>query len=536
MKLLVIGLDGESWDILTDDVLENHMPNLLNIKRSGTSGPLTSTLPNIITAAAWPTAISGVLPHHHGLPHFYRYSFEKNKIYHTSAAMLKTPNMFHYFSEKNLRVAMINVPLTFPVYPVNGYLVAGMGCPGVASEFVYPQEFKQELLETIPEYTIRPHVDASTRFHLRLGSSQQEFDEAMKKNEELLEQRWAAAELINRRSPMDAMMVQFQQTDFIMHHCWHYIDPDTRDDYPWFRDRVFALYEKLDALIGNLVALLDHDSLTVVISDHGFGSSPYTVGPNRMLMDWGYMCPSGPFGRAIRRTRSNFSSLQKRKSDISVSQRFPINWRKTRAAVLLRPYYGALYFNVKGRQPGGCVKVDEIPALTRELKNKFLSVKHPETDENVFESVTTPKECFGEESLEELFGDLILIANSKYYFSSSCKKTRAAIGHSDRSGIQCSRHYLEGMFAVQGSNIKANHTCSAHIADIAPTIYSWLNMDIPSEVDGNTIESAFIAPPRIRKNRQPQYPGIFQQGQIDGGISKEEEKKLAEHLEGLGYL
>jgi len=536
MKILIIGLDGVSWDVLTEDVLEKHMPNLLKIKRSGTSGSLTSTLPNIITPAAWPTAISGVLPHKHGLAHFYRYRFEDNKICHTNASMLRTPNIFHYLSEQDLRVAMINVPSTFPVYPVNGYLIAGMGCPGAISEFVYPPEFKQELLNKIPDYSINFYSDKEVRHRLKLGSSQQEFAAAIQKIEQLFEQRWAAAELITVQSPIDVMMVQFQQVDFLMHQCWPYVDPNTRDRYPWFRDGVFKFYEKLDSVIGNFINLLNHESLTVVMSDHGFGSSPYTVNPNRMLIDWGYICPSGPFARSIRRTRLNFSSSKKRESDIPVSLRLPINWHKTRAIVLLHPLYSALYFNIKGRQPGGCVCVNDVPALIKEIKAKFMSVEHPDTGCKIFESVVTPKEYFGEDSLEESFGDLMLISRYEYHHSDSCKRNRAATGRSDMKEINGSNHYPDGVFALSGINIKANHTSNAHIADIAPTIYSWLNMDIPYEVDGKTIEAAFTTAPRIQKNSQPHYPALFKKGEMDSDISKEEEKILAEHLEGLGYL
>lgn len=536
MKALLIGIDGASWDVFSDNVLEKHMPNLWKLRNTGTFGALESTFPNFITPAAWPTAISGVMPHKHGLNHFYRYRFEDNKIHNTNASMLKMPNIFHYLGQDNLTTAMINVPSTFPAYPTNGYSIAGMGCPGTNVDFTYPPDLKQSLLERIPDYVINVLQNKEVKNNLKLSASRQDFDLAMQRIEQILEQRCQAAELINELHTIDVMMVQFQHVDCLKHICWPYFDPDDRDNYPWFRDRIYGFYEKLDSLIGKLLELASEETLTVVMSDHGFGNSPYSVNPNRMLIDWGYLKPLSTTAKLARRIRLKLAPKYKSRTSLPVSLRYPINWNKTRAMVLMRPLYGVLYFNVKGRQPGGLVNHEDVPAMIEDLKTRFSEILCPFTGRKVFEQIVTPSEFFGQDGLEETFGDLMLIQNYKYHIRISPKKKLKYIAETTKGTVTASTHYPEGIYIINGDNIKPGHRVKAHIADLAPTIYSWLNMNIPAEVDGKTIESAFITPPRIEKNTQQSFPLLFETGKLQAGLSQEEEARLAEQLEGLGYM
>lgn len=65
MKILIIGLDGATWDVLDDFVLDNYMPNLKRLKAGGYSGILRSTDPPV-TPAAWTTCITGCQPYTQG--------------------------------------------------------------------------------------------------------------------------------------------------------------------------------------------------------------------------------------------------------------------------------------------------------------------------------------------------------------------------------------------------------------------------------------------------------------------------------------
>jgi len=151
VKVLIIGLDGVTWDVLDDAVLSQHMPQLYHLKQSGTQGVLESTVP-AVTPAAWTTCTSGCQPFRHGLVNFHQYAFSDNSYYYTHSGVVKVPGLWHYLGDQGYHVASINVPMTFPVYPVNGFMISGLGCPGPKSEFVHPAWFKEVLLRAIPDY------------------------------------------------------------------------------------------------------------------------------------------------------------------------------------------------------------------------------------------------------------------------------------------------------------------------------------------------------------------------------------------------
>ena len=71
-KVMVIGLDGATWDVLQPWMEAGYLPNLASLVVAGTSGRLRSTIPPV-TAPAWATFQTGMNPGKHGLFHFTRY-------------------------------------------------------------------------------------------------------------------------------------------------------------------------------------------------------------------------------------------------------------------------------------------------------------------------------------------------------------------------------------------------------------------------------------------------------------------------------
>ena len=53
-----------------------------------------------------------------------------------------------------MRLGVVNVPMTYPPKEVNGYLVSGIMTPSLKSDFTFPSDLKDELLDAIPGYNI----------------------------------------------------------------------------------------------------------------------------------------------------------------------------------------------------------------------------------------------------------------------------------------------------------------------------------------------------------------------------------------------
>ncbi len=78
-RVLIIGLDGVTWNVLTPLVNEGRLPNIKRAIENGAWGALQSTTPPI-TPAAWTTFLTGVQPGKHGIIDFERYDTATNKL------------------------------------------------------------------------------------------------------------------------------------------------------------------------------------------------------------------------------------------------------------------------------------------------------------------------------------------------------------------------------------------------------------------------------------------------------------------------
>ena len=66
LKLLVLGLDGATWDVMTPMMEQGELPHLARLVAEGASGPLLSTIPPV-TAPAWSSFMTGLNPGKHGI-------------------------------------------------------------------------------------------------------------------------------------------------------------------------------------------------------------------------------------------------------------------------------------------------------------------------------------------------------------------------------------------------------------------------------------------------------------------------------------
>ena len=76
-KVLIVGLDGATWTVLTPWLEDGSLPNLRRLCQAGCWGELLSTIPPL-SAPAWSTFATGKNPGKHGVFHFVRPSDSGN--------------------------------------------------------------------------------------------------------------------------------------------------------------------------------------------------------------------------------------------------------------------------------------------------------------------------------------------------------------------------------------------------------------------------------------------------------------------------
>jgi predicted AlkP superfamily phosphohydrolase/phosphomutase len=127
-KLLVIGLDGATFDLLEPWAANGILPTFAQLLATGVSGRLRS-VPNTDTAPAWATFATGLNPANHGLFHELGWSADRRTMRPMQGADRQGKSFWHIASDAGRRVLVINVPFTYPVEPINGVMVAGVDAP-----------------------------------------------------------------------------------------------------------------------------------------------------------------------------------------------------------------------------------------------------------------------------------------------------------------------------------------------------------------------------------------------------------------------
>ncbi|UCC22925.1 MAG: alkaline phosphatase family protein [Planctomycetota bacterium] len=527
VKILIIGIDGATWEVLDDFLLENHMPNLKRLKSEGYSGVLQSTEPPI-TPAAWTTCITGCLPPTHGIVGFREYSFKDDTISIGNATSSLVPNIWQELSAQGFNVASINVPWTYPCQEIRGIMVAGHGSPGI---FTYPNEFNEKLLHEIPDYDIVGRWDKAENY------TPAQLESIITVVERSFEQRLQAARLANGEMDWSVMMVQFQDLDKLGHYMWPYIAKDMRDEYPLQRDRIFRMFKRLDQIMGDLLDLAATDKLLVaMVSDHGMTRKTCDVMPNTLLYLWGYMRFQGLFSRMVRRCRLNMRSLSSTKNaTMPVELKSRMDWKQSKAAVMHTEITGYVCLNVRRRQPYGCVEPGkEYDNIIEDLRRRFSEVACPVTGRPIFERVATPAEIYSVEDIDaERFGDLILIPRPGYFLKSRMSQKSGYAVPVPPDSLQ-GTHHPDGIFVFWGQAVKSGEHKRAHIADIAPTVYAALGAKLPRYMDGKPLEDVFTQQIKIEFQDDGDTSAVMPPKKKR--LSATEEAAVAKRLAELGYL
>src|SRR3990167_10880043 len=112
-RVLVIGLDGATFEIIRPMVKGGKLPNFARLMREGSFGPLKSSMPPI-TPCAWTNFATGKNPSKHGIYdlEFYKSDPEKGKIINRTFVMAKP--LWKLLTEAGKRSVVIDVPFTYP--------------------------------------------------------------------------------------------------------------------------------------------------------------------------------------------------------------------------------------------------------------------------------------------------------------------------------------------------------------------------------------------------------------------------------------
>jgi predicted AlkP superfamily phosphohydrolase/phosphomutase len=533
-RVLLIGLDGATFDVLDPMMQQGRMPNFQKFLERSVSGVLRSTKPPI-TPAAWTTFMTGKGPGRHGILDFEKYDAFAHQLSFNSTYEIREKTIWELLSERNFRVGAINVPMMYPPKPVNGFVISGFETPSIDAEFTYPRELKPEIFKLIPNYNYR------TNWRRRAFGGDEILAENLDYISNSFEQGWQLTQFCGDRYGWDVMMVLYKLVDNLQHKAWKYLDPRFSYKYPKRAEMAARVFQKLDDALGKLFAYADaHDATVMIMSDHGHGSLDAKVQPNLLLKKWGYLTLRSGYDRGGTRMAYLWHRLTKGKAtrfeqgSRGIERDIAVDWSQTRACVMHAGIYGFLYLNLKGRGPHGIVSPSDYESLRTEIANRLMAerVRMPSGEVvPIFPAVYKAEELYNC-SREENPGlpDLLLSPHPGFAVVRKIRGSRAVRWCSERrlEGT----HREEGVFAIGGPNVKSGMRMVADIVDLPATLLAALGLRVPGDMEGRVLLEAFDPQPVVE--REPPVRKVLERS---AEVYSEEEKRLLEkRLSELGYL
>ncbi|MFN2256472.1 MAG: alkaline phosphatase family protein [Candidatus Promineifilaceae bacterium] len=538
MKLLIIGFDGATFDLIRPWAREGHLPNLARIMETGVHGDLLSTLPPV-TSPAWPTFMTGCNPGKHGVFDFIQPHGENFTL--VNATRIRQPTMWQRLSEAGHRMGVMNVPVTYPPAPLNGFIISGLLSPKTG-QISQPADLLQRYEDEMGAYRVAPTVQ------YRPGVE----EEFVADLYDLIHTRGKWAQHLMRHEKPDVMMVHFISMDVMKHALWRFMDHDhPRYEASPYENAIRDGYKLVDHYTGRLMEMLPDDASTIVMSDHGFGPLLNMVNINVFFMEKGLMklkkdiwtqlkalafrwgiTPSTAYQLIVKMGMQNLTARVSKQTRNDVIGRFlsfdSVDWKRTVAYSM--GHVGQVYLNLAGREPHGIVQADEY----EKTRQRVIDVLSELADENGRPILS--RVILGEEAYHGPYSakgpDLHLILDDYNMIACPLFATEGKIITLQiRGDSGC--HRSEGIFMAQGPGIKNGAKLPAnHIRDLAPTIMHMLGEPVPSIMDGRVLTEIFDQPQQVTFDDRDQENMVIP----EQGFNADEAQQVEDRLRGLGYL
>lgn len=549
-KVLIIGLDGATFDVIDPLIKEERLPNLKFLKENGAYGILESTFPPI-TGSAWMSLATGKNPGKTGVFDFRNRrgdGFELKPI--SSMDFVRAGTFWDYLSQNGKRVGILNYPMLYPPYEINGFMVGGLGCPEDDC-ITYPPNLKGKLDEVTGGYEIAIHLFAP-KYQDNEALFLKDISRLLRKNEK-------AIDFLLSETEWDLFMVVISASDFLQHYMWRYWD----ESYPHhegskkfneYREGFKNIWQNIDRIIGSMIENLDDKTHLFILSDHGAGKCTKFFHVNQWLENEGYLVRrESP--RKLINWKVIRSKLKEAKSTVLLEKYLPwlyekglklfgskgnlslldeIDMGKSKAFSLYHSALGQIYINSIDKNLHAPVKSeDEYEGLRDEIIDRLKQTVAESGEANKIEIYKSDGIYQGD--MIKYLPDIVFLVDDMECEIINHRFSKDVWLPKPPNHRKNGDHRKEGIFIAYGPYIKHNELEMRHIPDVAPTILYLFEEGIPEDMDGRVIaeifKEDFVVSHPVRKIHVSHGELSF-----GGELERNDNEELERKLKGLGYL
>lgn len=537
-RVVVLGLDGATWDLIEPWARAGALPNLASLMSTGSYGELESTLP-YVTPLAWPAITTGTNPGKHGLLGFRTRKSDSYDWPLSTSTQIVRPAIWDLLAKHELSSAALFIPFSYPARPIRGAAISGAFSPRrFEAESAWPKDLVSEL---------------KSRFDERLLFAQRQSPNAtVDEVADLMvrgvhEQTNAMVYTIDTVNP-DFVFTVWHDTDKAAHIMWHHSDLPCPDlDSPMFR-----IYKAVDEGIAKVLDACGGDPLVIVCSDHGTCPITHRVKSHLFLERLGLLklrrdpqiSGVSKAGRLYRRAptfikRAVPTSLKKKAKqkvrNAVVQQNALVDWSAT--TVYPQPVSSEAFFlNTAGREPAGRVVESASEEILERLTTALMELQ-TDTGDSLVKGVYRRDEIF-KGPMAHLGPDLVADGRKGTMFVPSGVGDRELIDVPARPDFRKDEpssvgyHQRDGIYLVSGPGVKPGKGSKASVTELAPTILRYLNLPVPTDMDGVGLTDSFEDLPAPRSVA----PAPNNVTSYAGDLTREQEAEIERHLKDLGYV
>ena len=464
-KMIIIGLDGASFELLQPMIDDGTLPNLKIIQQKGCWADMEVCLPPV-TCPNWKCYSTGKNPGKLGVFWWENIDIANKRVYHPRKRYQKHKEIWDYLSIAKKRCLIMNMPTTYPVKEINGYLIAG-GPDAPEKGFTYPKNLEQQL----EKEGYKVHAE---KINPLIFSKEEIFADCRN----VIKKRFEIFQKLIKEETFDFAQITLFYINAMQHFFWN--DELTKD-----------LWKLIDSNIGKLCK----QHTVFLLSDHGSNPISTVFNINSWLEKEGYLVlKKNKFSSMLSALRINQESCYKfiNKMGIKKEQLIKIipesllklipfeggeirkeaktqkiNWKKSRA---IASGQGPVYL------------IDKSSALKKEIITKIKRLKNKK-GENIAANVFTKEEIYLGPYLD-IAPDIIIDQNKGVHIQGGIGKKAIFENPLKWKG----ENKKTGLFMAYGPEISTNGNFGkVHILDLAPTILNFFEINKPENMDGKVL-------------------------------------------------
>ena len=260
-EAIVLGLDGANWNLLRPWLNNGSLPNIESLREEGTWDDMESCPPPV-TCPNWRCYSTGKNPGKLGVYWWEKIDTEGRELSTPTSRSFKSSNYWDYLNDKGKDVGVMNLPMTYPPFEIDGWMIAG-GPGSEQDEYTHPASLAEEL--EARDYQLHPEISVTSNDdHEAAAGIVELIDERFETFQELLDDR-----------PVDVAHLTIFYINVLQHFFWR--DDVTKQAWEVIDEHIGAIREEYP------------DAALYLMSDHGCTDIDTMFYANSWLEQEGYL-------------------------------------------------------------------------------------------------------------------------------------------------------------------------------------------------------------------------------------------------------